>query len=158
MDTNRINGEGRPAFVTKYLVHWIKYPDPSSAFARKTFFLRWLPGFVLVWLLLRLDYDGFVLCDNEMVIGHVFFQKHKADWRAFSVFVKEEYRGNAYAQLLLLKFMDAAHADPKITAVRLGAGGDKAIVNIWRKFLAGSIVVPFAIEEGDFIGWIRFVR
>jgi hypothetical protein len=149
--------DGQP-FIDAYLVHWIKHPDAGSDFERKTRLIRWLPGCFLVWLLELFGYDGIVLIKDETVIGHVFFQKHATDWRAFSVFIREDHRRNAYAQLLLKDFLEGAYRDSRIAQVRIGAGRDAVILHIWQEFLKGEITGQFAIEEGNSVGWIKFIR
>ncbi len=144
--------------VERYLVDWIKHPDPGSAFERNTRLIRWLPGWILIILLELCGYDGVIILSDTTVIGHCFFQKHRQDWRAFSVFVKAEERGKQYAQLMHKMFLEEAYKDPRILAVRIGAGGNEAILRIWKKFIDGEIVVPCTIEAGTGIGWIRFLR
>lgn len=114
-----------------YTLYWATHPEKGSAFARLTSFLRYLPKWLLSFLLVRwCKYDGIICYDEGKFIGHVFFQKHRDHWGIFSVFVWEAYRKKGYAKLMIAECLRRAYANTLIQRVYVGNGGNTYIQHI----------------------------
>ncbi len=144
-----------------YVVHWIRNPDKGSAFDRKTRLIRWLPGWFLIWLMGRLKYEGMLFYEGVDFVGHIFFQKHAKDWRAFSVFVTEHARGRGYAQKMVAEFLTLAHEEEHLKSVMIGAGGigeigDAIVLHISKKAANNQLGLPFSLMAGVRPGSVLF--
>jgi hypothetical protein len=80
-----------------YLIWWITNPDPAGTFAARTRWLRWLPAPLLLRMLFALGYDGLVYVKDEVVVGHVFFQRRGSALHGFSTAVSERFAGSGYS-------------------------------------------------------------
>ena len=141
-----------------YVTSWIKNPDKGSDFDKKTRWIRWLPGWILIRLMIRLKYDGLLFYEGDQFIGHIFYQRHKYDWRAFSVGVIPRFRGMGFAQKMLVEFMKHAWAESHLRGVKIGAGGHPKILHICKKVADNRLGLLFSVKAGDSPGSILFVR
>ena len=140
-----------------YVLYWFRHPDKGSAFERNTRYARWLPGWIILRLIQKLRYNGFLFYECDEFIGHVFFQAHPREWRVFSILSTVE--GKGHAQRMLAEFLCRAHEVSHLTGVRIGAGGNKAIHHIWEKTVNGKLNgVIFPLKAGVVPGTIEFVR
>ena len=143
-----------------YIVWWIKNPDEGSSFDKKTRYIRWLPGSVLLWLLVQKHYGGFLFMDDRcsQVIGHVFFQRHGDAVHLFSMATRREMRGFGLGTDMIRESLLHVYADTSVNHVRIGAGGHPAVDKIWRKVVEGRLGLPFKVEPDEKVGWAHFVR
>lgn len=142
----------------EYVVYWIKNPDKGSSFAKNTRFLRWLPGFFLIFLLCRLKYNGLLFYEGDDLIGHLFYKECVNDWRLFSINVSEKFRGQHYAKKMLTEFLKLAYGEKHISGVKIGAGGNKAVLHLWNEAIDNKLGLPFCLKAGAGIGSVVFVR
>lgn len=141
-----------------YVVRWIKNPDKGSVFEKKTRWIRWLPGWMLIWLMMRQKYDGLLFYEGDQFIGHIFYQKHSHDWRGFSIRTVKALEGRGYAQKMIVEFLKLAWMESHLKGVKIGAGGNPAILHICQKVIDGKLGLLFSVKAGDVPGSILFVH
>lgn len=143
----------------EYVCYWATHPDTESAFARLTCLFRMLPKRLLFFLLVKcFRYDGLVCYDNDMFVGHVFFQKHRQYWGIFSVFVWESQRNKDYAKRMIVECLKRAHDTAGLTRVRIGNGGHPAIQHIAALARGNQLGLPFSVRAGAGKGEVVFSR
>ncbi len=137
-----------------------QHADPKSKFYAQTHDILGLPHSDRVPELVRRGYDGMFFL-REILYGDLFFQRNGAALEMFSIRVLDEkHRGKGLGTTMVATFLIYAYSIPEIIGVRLGAGGDSKVTRIWRKVIEGKLEhpLPFAVKEGDSVGWVRFVR
>jgi hypothetical protein len=145
----------RTRITRDYLVWWITHPDPAGAFAARTRWLRWLPASLLLRILFALGYDGLVYVNDEVVVGHVFFQRRGSELHGFSTAVSEPFGASGYSVAIMLDYVAYASDVPGIQRARVGRGQN----NVTRRFLQRLRKHERQLEwRVDADGWITFLR
>src|SRR4051812_42909723 len=88
----------------RHVLQALANPDPEGPFYKKMRFLRFLPGALLLWLLLKRDYNAFVFLkeDAEETVGEIYCQAHKGDGlHLFGIELAPELRGTGYSLSML---------------------------------------------------------
>lgn len=139
----------------KYVLHWIRNPDPGSAFERamKKLRLHLLPDYLLFRLLLALRYDGIIFLDGG-VAGHIFFQRHGTNLHAFSFFLREDVRGQGRTTQMMRSLHSHCRARD-LQLVRMTAGGSEIMSKIWINIADQKMLVPFRARVDLGVGWLE---
>lgn len=146
----------RPEII-RYVVGRIKHPHPGSKFAQRTRYVRWLPGLVLVPLMMHKGYDGWVFRDEE-IFGEVFFEQRDCDLHIFSLaHSRDEGRGLGTA-MIRAAFLEVIETMRDVSRIRLSAGGDPRALRIWEKAGANQLGLPCELRKGNEVGWLYILR
>src|SRR5262249_22755740 len=139
--------------VREYLTWWITHPNPAGMFAARTRWLRWLPRPLLVRTLFALGYDGLVYLKDDVVIGHIFFQRHGRALHGFSTGVSEPFAGRGHSVMIMLDYVAYASQVRGIGRARVGRGQN----NVTQRFLVR--LKEYERQLGwhvDLDGWVTF--
>lgn len=144
-----------------YVMYWIKNPEPMSVFARRTRYIRLFPQFALKLLIRHLNflnYDGLLFIKNKTIAGHIFYQRHDRELRAFSLAVSPEFSNKSYYKHIVKKFLIIAFGDQTINGVIIGKGGSVISKQIYQKVLNDELRLPFKVELNNNSFLIKFIR
>jgi hypothetical protein len=139
--------------LQQYLAWWIGHPDPAGRFAAKMRWLRWLPSSILVSILFALGYDGLIFMEGDAVIGHIFYQRRKAEIHGFSVFVAEEFEGRAYGVVMAFDYVAFAARVPGVKKARMGGGKNRVNRRLQQLLRKHEENLGWSVDED---GWVTF--
>lgn len=148
----------------RYVVHWARHPDPGSFFDSFTWFIRWLPDALLLFVLFKLGYGGTILFLDGKPIGHIFYQRQwfrrRNEVHMFSISVEPKYRNQGYGNQLMQSFLLEMGKREYIKFLRISAGGDDKGLHFWTKTVGGEYKLPYTVASCDKPGhgWLRIVR
>jgi GNAT superfamily N-acetyltransferase len=140
--------------VDRYVLDWLKRPEPGSRFERETRRLRWLPGRLPLVVLAAAGYEGLVYVHEKRILGHVFYHLAADELRVFHFFVDPELRGRDVGWRVALSTL--AHARSMgARVVRIGAGGDRRVSTLWKTIrrFEHELDVRVHLDEG----WIEIL-
>lgn len=112
-----------------------------------------MPGALLWRVMLWRGYDGFIYPKGDIVLGHVFFQRHATKLHGFSVAVDESHVGQGLSVMMLLDFVAYAARSPGITGARVGTGQNTASRRLLATLKEHAGDLGWRVEED---GWITF--
>lgn len=145
---------GRPLdMVDRYILNWIRNPDPNGSFSKVSRWVSWVPDKALLGLMRGLKYDGLVFSEPGQIVAHSFYQRHGDALHMFSVAVSNGFEGRGCAEKALLAFLEHGRSVDGITKVRLGAGGHPATARICEKFAARAEELGVIPGEN---GWFAY--
>jgi hypothetical protein len=147
-------GRAHPA-IRGYVSWWIRHADADGGFAKKTWWLRWLPDGVLFRLLTALAYDGIVYPGEGSIIGHVFYQRHGDALHGFSTAVSEQFAGNGYSVVMLLDYVAGASRVPGVARARVGTGRNNTTRRLLERLAGHAEELGWRVTLD---GWVAFSR
>jgi RimJ/RimL family protein N-acetyltransferase len=136
-----------------YLIWWIRHPDPTGMFATRTRWLRWLPAPLLLRLLFARGYDGLVYVKDDVVVGHVFFQRRGPALHGFSIGVNEPFTGTGYSVAMLFDYVAYASQVPGIVRVRVGRGQNNTTRRFLQRLRKYEDQLAWRVDDD---GWVTF--
>lgn len=130
-------------------------PDKDSEFGKKWYIqiiAKVIPAKVFIFLMIHaLRYDGFIAEEDGQIVGHLFFQRHSNELHCFSIYTREDFRGNDIGTFSTFRFITHAIRRKEIQKVRISKGAHsdvKKIIDKCAKHFYSQITVK---EEG----WIE---
>jgi len=139
--------------VRDYALWWIGHPSPGSTFESRTWWRRQLPAAWVLRALTALGYDGLVYVDNDIIVGHVFFQQHGSALHGFSTAVHAGFEEGGYSVVMILDFVAYAAGTPGITAARVGTGQNNTTRRLLSRLRRHADGLGWRVDED---GWVTF--
>lgn len=142
-----------------YVLHAIRTPNTGSDFDLKTrWFRNWIPDNLLLLIMYMMGYNGYLMYLGHQVIGHMFYQKRGVFWYSFSLYIREDYRGNGLSSLLMGTVLEHAYHTKKISGIRMGKGTHPIVEKIRHKIVMNKTSLSFLVRPSREPGWVLFVR
>lgn len=128
--------------------------DESSEFGITTKDVRTLPDIDMLAELKKRGYDLLIGQGTETLIGHIGFQEHMngtKDWKVFSVYVLEPYRGRGFS-IGMAKDLITRGRELSVDRIQLGTGKRKETQAIVKRLTKNHSLGIVANPEN---GWIN---
>ena len=107
--------------VSDYLVSRIRNAEPQGLFYRKTRYVRWLPGKLLLSLMVKaFKYDSILFEREGRIIGNISFQRHGNALHVFGTEIEPAYRSPQVVAEGIRHLIEYARSVPGITHLRIG--------------------------------------
>ena len=140
--------------VDRYVLEWLKQPDPGSRFERESRRLRWLPGRLPLMVLAASGYEGLIYVHRGRILAHVFYSREGDEMRVFHFYVDPELRGRDVGWRVALSILVHAR-EMGARVVRIGAGGDRRVNVLWKTIRRFEHELDVRVHLGA--GWIEIL-
>jgi len=117
--------------VSRYVRNWVRHPDKRGSFYKKTRFISWLPGPVLISLMKKLKYDGILFEKEGKIAANIFFQRHGDTLHMFAIAVESAFENQGIAKQSVRYLIEHARSVRGITRLRIGAGRDPIVTSLY---------------------------
>jgi hypothetical protein len=141
------------AVAIKHIAWWSRHADPEGAFARMTRKLPDLSDLSRVTALLGLGYDGFLYLNDDVIVGHFFYQRHKDEMHAFAAWTDTRHRASGMMAVAAMDFVAYAWAAQDVARVRIGAGANLLAKRLLAPMDPVARRFGWRIREGN---WVEF--